>query len=226
MSNPDPDFEEIRESVDEAKKPGTFKIVDVLQNRGMPKMEVTVSVDEQAAYDASVAKEKIEDLDSKYSKTKKPDDIIAEQEKWEDVRSEALERLRASSFTFHLEGISEGQRNDIFARAKKKYPIEYDQDIDLNTGKMEKTEKESPERDALYTDLLWNLHIKKIVNSDGDEQADVSYSDIRTMRDNMPISATAKINESIEKLRVSTAVFMMEADEDFLANPSPGPSTE
>jgi len=141
MSNPDPDFEEIRESVDEAKKPGTFKIVDVLQNRGMPKMEVTVSVDEQAAYDASVAKEKIEDLDSKYSKTKKPDDIIAEQEKWEDVRSEALERLRASSFTFHLEGISEGQRNDIFARAKKKYPIEYDQDIDLNTGKMEKTEK-------------------------------------------------------------------------------------
>lgn len=222
----DSDFEEIREAVDEAKKPGTFKIVDVLQNRGMPKMEVTVSVDEQAAYDAYVAKEKIEDLDSKYSKTKKPDDIIAEQEKWEEVRAEASERLRASSFTFHLEGINEGQRNDIFSRAKKKYPIEYDQDIDLTTGKMEKTEKESPERDALYTDLLWNLHIKKIVNADGDEQTDVSYSDIRTMRDNMPISATAKINESIEKLRVSTAVFMMEADEDFLANPSPGLSTE
>lgn len=115
---------------------------------------------------------------------------------------------------------------ELYKQAKKKYPVEYEKDIDISTGKMEKTEKESPERDALYTDLLWEAYIRKIVNANGDEQVGVSYSDVRVMRDNMPISSTARLNESIEKLRVASAVFMLETDEDFLAKPSPGTSTE
>jgi len=220
------DIEEIREAVDDAKKPGTFNIVSVLKERAYPKMSVTVTVDEQAAYDASVIKEKLDNLDKRWAKVKKPDDVIAEEESLLAEREALSEKMSASSFTFYLQGISEGKRNELFNVARKKYPIEHDKDIDLTSGRMEKIERESPERDSLYTDLLWESHIVKIVNGDGDEQVGVSYSDVRAMRDNMPISAIGRINECIEKLRVATAVFMMEADEDFLAKSSRGTTIE
>lgn len=220
------DIEEIRESVDKAKEPGTFSIAAVLKDRAYPKMEVSVSMDEQSAYEASVIKEKLDNLDRSWAKAKKPDNVVKEEEELLAQHEELMAKIKQSSFVFHLEGISEGKRNELLGTARKKYPVEYEQDVDFTTGKMEKVEKDSPERDSLYTDLLWEAHIKKIVNADGDEQVGVSYTDVRAMRDNMPISAIGRINECIEKLRVATAVFMMEADEDFLAKSSPGTTNE
>ena len=214
--------EEIRESIDEAKKPGVFKIVDVLKDRAYPKMQVRVSVDEQAAYDANQIKEQIDKLDVKISKGGKVEGLIKEQEELSEKRDQIVEKLKESSFTFHLTGISEGHRETLYKKSVNKYPIEYDREMDLSTGKMEKIEKLSAERDALYTDFLWEASIEKIINASGDEQVGVSYTDVRTMREQMPLSAIARINDSIEKLRVSSAVFMMEVDEDFLAKSSPG----
>jgi hypothetical protein len=218
--------EEIRESVDEAKKPGVFKIVDVLKERAYPKMHVKVSVDEQSAYDANQIKEEIEKLDLKISKSQKPDGIIAKQEELSAKRQELVKKIEESSFTFYLTGISEGHRDTLYKKSVARYPVEYEKEIDLSTGKMEKTEKPNGDRDALYTDLLWEASIEKIVNGNGDEQVGVSHPDVRVMREQMPVSAIARINDSIEKLRVSTAVFMMEVDEDFLAKSSHGTTTD
>jgi len=220
------DIEDIREAVDEAKKPGTFKIVDVLKERSYPKMEITVSVDEDSAYRASEIAKKIDALDVKWAGKEKPTDIQKAEEKLLEEQEALLASVKASSFTFHLEGISEGKRTELFKNCTKKYPIEYEREMDITTGKMEKVEKQSADRDALFTDYLWEACIRKIVSSDGDEQDGVSYTDVRVMRDQMPLSAIARINESIEKLRVATAVFMMEVDEDFLAKSSPGTTTE
>ena len=218
--------EEIRESVDEAKKPGVFKIVDALKDRSFPKMKVSVSTDEQAAYEANQIKEEIEKLEIKMSRSNKSDSVSAKHADLMEKREKLIEQIENSSFTFHLTGISEGKREGLYKKSVQKYPVEYEKDIDLTTGKMEKSEKQSPDRDALYTDLLWESSIEKIENSGGDEQIGVSYTDVRAMRDNMPVSAIGRINECIEKLRVSTAVFMMEVDEDFLAKSSHGTTTD
>ena len=220
------DMEEIREAVDEAKKPGTFKIVDVLKERAYPKMQVHVSVDEDSAYRANGLQEQIDKLDIDIAKGKDSKDLIKKQEELSAQKEELLAKINESSFTFHLTGIPEGKRESLYKKAVSKYPIEYDKDIDLTSGKMEKIERQSPDRDALYTDFLWEASIEKIVNGDGDEQVGVSYTDVRAMRDNMPVSAIARINDYIEKLRVSTAVFMMEVDEDFLAKSSRGTTTD
>lgn len=220
------DIEDIREAVDEAKKPGTFKIVDVLKDRSYPKMQVSVSTDEQSAYDANKIKEQIEKLEVKINRSSKSDAINKKHEELIAKREELINTIEKSSFTFHLTGISEGNREALYKKSVGKYPIDYDKDIDLTTGKMEKTERQNPDRDALYTDFLWESSIEKIVNAEGEEQVGVSYTDVRMMRDNMPVSAIARINESIEKLRVSTAVFMMEVDEDFLAKSSHGKTTD
>lgn len=218
--------EEIRESVDEAKKPGVFKIVDVLKERAYPKMEVRVSVDEESAYLANKLQEQIDKIDIDVTKSKEPKELIKKQEEFSAQKEELLVKINESSFTFYLTGISEGKRESLYRKSVSKYPIEYEKDMDFASGKMEKVEKQNSDRDALYTDFLWEASIEKIVNGSGDEQVGVSYTDVRTMREQMPLSAIARINESIEKLRVSTAVFMMEVDEDFLAKSLHGTTTD
>ena len=133
-----------------------------------------------------------------------------------------MEKISQSKYTFHIRGISEGQREKLIADATKKYPIEYEKGAELSallgTGN-DPREKPSPERDQLFTDFLWQNQIEKIVDPDGDEQTGLGYSDIRSLRDNLPLSSSAKINKCIDRIRSATALFMMETGEDFLAKP-------
>jgi len=211
--------EEIREAVDEAKAPGKFNILDVLKDRGYPETELVIYLDEKTAYEASLWKEKLDELDKKNSDSKA---VTEKREVILEKIEEYSETLKKSSLTFHLRGIPEGKREELFAEARKKYPIQYESENDLKTllGQQgERREKPSPERDALFTDFLWQQHIQKIVDPDGNEQTEFPFAAIKEMRNSLPLSAMVKINEAIEKLRTSSAVFMMETGEDFLAKP-------
>lgn len=216
------DEQEIRDSVDEAKSPKTFNIINVLAERSYPKASVSVSLDEGTAYEAAMLKEKLDETVSKIG-TKNPS--AEQRQKIEDMTTQ-LEQLTAkmmsSSYTFRIVGISEGKREDLAREAKKKYPIEYQAASQLSSlmgGTNEPTEKPSPERDNLFTDLLWKEHIESIEDPDGNIQTNLTYNDVKTLRSSLPLSSLAKINAAIERVRTSTAVFMMETGEDFLAKP-------
>ena len=213
------DEQEILESVQAAKAPGTFSIIDVLQERSYPETKTVIHLDEQAAYQASLVGEEIEELDKKIGKSAPSAAQSKKLEELTEKKQELVEKLQASSYTFHLMGINEGKRESLFSEARKKYPIQYTQTPELATGKMIKEEKESPERDDFFTTLLWQNHIVKIVDPKGNEQSGLSFTEIREMRNIMPIAATSKINQAIEKMRVASAVFMFETNEDFLAKP-------
>lgn len=210
---------EIKESVEEAKAPGTFNIVNVLQGRGYPKVSVKVYIDEALAFQGSQIKEKIKEVEDSIGTGKASQ---KEQKQIEDLNSEleeVIEQMEKSAYVFYIRGLSEGKREEIYKEAKKKYPVEYETMPNLSTGAIEKTEKESEDRTNLFTELLWKESIEKISDPDGNEQIALSYTDIKEMRTSLPFSAIARINETIERLRVSTAVFMYETGEDFLAKP-------
>lgn len=215
------DEQDITESVEEAKSPGTFNIVKVLQERSYPKTEVSVVLDEGLVYEAALLEEEIQELDKKISAAKSATKLQAKLDDLILKRDSMRQELIKSMHTFHLMGIAEGKREKLYADAKKKYPVEYMPNNDLSgiLGGGGREEKESPERDSLFTDFLWQAHIKKIVNNDGDEQSDFSYNTISSMRNELPLSATMLINEAIEKLRSATALFTMSTGEDFLAKP-------
>jgi hypothetical protein len=205
--------EDILESVEAAKAPGTFNIVQVLQERGYPKTEIDIYMDEAAMYELSTIAEELEGLTEKQN---------VQREELTTKRNETQARLVASKYTVHLMGISEGKREEFYRQAVKKYPVEYQAQSGISSligVESNKIEKNSPERDALFTDYLWQGHIQKIVNPDGDEQTEFAYSTIRTMRESFPLNAMVRINEAIEKLRASTAIFTMDTGEDFLAKP-------
>lgn len=214
------DEQDIRDAVDAAKDSKTFSIIDVINERSYPKSTVLISMDEATAYQAALVKEELDALtQSSKGKASGKDNKI---EELTSKLEELTDKVNASSYTFHIKGISEGRREELASEAKKKYPIEYEKPSELSAligSQQERVEKPSPERDNLFTDLLWKEQIEKIESPDGGVQESFGYADARTLRHGLPLSSLAKINSEIEKIRTATAVFMMETGEDFLAKP-------
>jgi hypothetical protein len=216
------DEQEIRDAVDAAKARGTFNIIDVLQGRGYPKTSVEVYLNETAIYKISEIREELEALDKKVSTKKETEKDKALREELISQEALTMQEIIDSGYTVELMGIPEGKREELYRSAVKKYPIEYLAEKNMSsilTGNSSKEEKESPERDALFTDFLWQEHLQKIIDKDENEQAEFSYVAVREMRNSFPLNAIIAINGAIEKLRTSTAVFTMETGEDFLAKP-------
>ena len=211
---------EIEDMVQEAKAPGRFNIVDALKGRGYPTSEIEVFIDENVAFVASDLEDEIRKLDEKMNSEKDKaalEELIAAQEKLVSEKDKLIKEMGGTRYVFHLQGISEGQRDDIWNKSIEKYPIKHDTDRNPLTGKVDRVEVQNPQRDKYFTGLLWQAHIKKIVDPSGDEQDGITVEEAFELRRSLPLASIGKITEAIEKMRASTAVFMMTVDEDFLA---------
>jgi DNA-binding transcriptional MerR regulator len=204
--------EEAVELADKAKGPGTFSIINALKDRAFPTEEVNVYLDEESAYVASKLQEKLketeESLDEKNANKAKQ--ISKELD-------DAVKNLEKSRYVFSLSGMSEGKRTELEEQSIEKYPLEFEESKNPFSGEINKQEIENKNRDRFFTNLLWAESIKKITDPEGNVQQSVTLDDVSSLREMLPIAATAAITESIEKLRISTAVFMVSVDEDFLA---------
>ena len=212
---------DIQEMVEEAKRPGKFNIVDAVRGRAYPKNTVDVFIDEEVAYNVAELNELIDkigqEMDKKNVDKKHMDKLLAERDKIMSDREKIIEEMGGTKYVFHLTGISEGDRQDIYDKALKQHPMKYDKSRSPLTGMVEKEEIEDPERDRYFTTLLWQSHITKIVAPDGSEQEGITYEDALELRRILPLAAITTITEAIEKMRASTSLFMISVNEDFLA---------
>lgn len=199
----------VEEIVTEAKKPGVFNIIEVVKGRAYPSDSVTVYFNEDIAYKAAKLNERIKEEAGTLSS-----------EEYAELDAElkdAVAALEAEKYVFEIKGISEGRRAELLELSIAQFPLEYDEQKNPFTGEVTRTEREDRGRDALFTNFLWAEHISKIVAPNGDEQNSITAEEVRQLREALPLASAAAINEAIEKLRVSTAVFMASVDEDFLA---------
>jgi hypothetical protein len=201
----------------EAKKPGVFNILNVLNDRGYPKDEIEVVLDDNLIYAATLINEKIKDVDKKLDADPTDKDLMAKREALIASRDEAIANINKAKYVFTLKGISEGAREEMLDAVQAEFPVEYEETTNPLNGKVSREEIDNPERNKLYTCKLWASHIEKIVSPDGQEQVGLSDDEALALRKLLPIAATAKISESIERLRVATAMFILGTDEDFLA---------
>jgi hypothetical protein len=202
----------IEEVVEEAKAPGTFNILDVLEERAYPREEVIVYLNEQLAYDAAQIQEKIDEL-SKSKSLEVQDEI----DKLISQRDKIVEELESQKYVFSIVGISEGLREDLMNESAEKFPIKYRENKNPLTNEVTREEIEDKDRDRLFTNSLWHNQIEKITASNGAVQEKITMKDVEALRSKLPIAGIGAITQSIEKLRISTAVFMMSVNEDFLA---------
>jgi hypothetical protein len=195
------------ELAEEAKKPGKFNILEVINERGYPEDEIVVYLNETIAYKAAMVKTEMEATDAADKKYKT---LEAELDK-------LVEQLQDSKYVFSIKGISEGKREELYKLSVNKYPLEYSETKNAFTGEVKKEKIESEERDELFTSLLWSAHIVKITAPNGDVQENLSPEDADTLRKSIPLASNAALNKAMENIRAATAVFMMSVDEDFLA---------
>lgn len=208
------DVNKIDELVEEVKKPGTFNILSVLKDGGLPTDTVSIILDNKKAYRAAKLQERIEELMS--SDADNINDEVNDLQKEFDA---IVEELNANRYTVHVTGITEGERDKLAKLALDKFPKEFEESKNPLTGEVTRKDIDSPEREEYFTNLLWVASIKKIVSPDGDEQNVVDLEFVEEFRTLISIPTNAAITQAIEKLRVATAVFIMSTDEDFLAKP-------
>jgi hypothetical protein len=203
---------EIISLVDEVTDKKTFNIIEAISNRSYPHTSVNVFLNESLAFDAAQLEEEILSLEL-LSDDVSLSRVLELQEKLDNI----IEELSAQKYVFHIYGISEGEREEILNATKIKYPVEYDEEKNPYTGAVTKVEKDNAERDRLFTILLWKSQIRKIVSADGSVQENLIEHDIEQLRSALPVAAIAEINNAIEKVRASTAMFMAKVNQDFLA---------
>ncbi len=213
--------QEIIEAVEQAKKPGTFSIVDAVKGRGYPKSAVDIYLSEDIAHYAAEIDEKINNLQSEMdSKSITPKSLKAlseQHEKMIDQKYKLVKEMSDDKYVFHITGIPEGDRDAIEKKAYEKYPAKYDNDRNPFSGESTKKEINDPDRQKLFTVLLWAAHIEKVVDPSGAEQNGITPQEAQELRNYLPVASISKITESIEKIRAASAVFMMSVNEDFLA---------
>lgn len=202
----------IEEVVEAAKAPGTFSIMNVLNERAYPHEDVVIFLDEQSAYEASILNDEIKKLgeNSKTDNQDEIDELIVKRDK-------IIEKLEQSKYVFLVNGISEGMREDLNEEAIKKFPIEYEETKNPISGEITRKEIDSKERNRYFTNLIWHTSIEKITAPDGSIQDNVTFDDVLALRKTLPLAAIGSLTQAIEKLRMSTALFMATVDEDFLA---------
>lgn len=206
--------DEVKEMVEEVTSPKSFNVIDAISNRSYPHTTVNVFLNEELAYEASVLEDEIDDLQPR---AVNDESAAAKLDVLEKKRDAIVAELEASCLVFHVYGISEGDREDIYNIAVKDFPVEYEESKNPYTGESVKNEIDNVERDRLFTTLLWQAQIRKIVASDGAEQSDMTKDDVEKLRRQLPIAALGSINQAIEKVRIATASFMLKVNQDFLA---------
>lgn len=217
----------VEELVRESTQKGSFKFLDALRNRSHPTDLVNVYLDEAAAYPLIELDQKITPLRNMIAalgdqeSDGEPGQIylelkaeIAEVEKEIEAVSETLKHSR---YVFHVRGVTPGFQEDILTKVRADYPVEYDEYTNEVTGARVKEEIESPERDRLYTNLLWQGHIVKIVDPEGNEEVAPDLETIAALRRELPVAATYELEQAMQKVDMAVDWQKLVVDEGFLA---------
>lgn len=213
---------DIEQMVEEARQPGVFKIINAVKDRAFPESFLDIYLDEALAFLISELDEAMDktskSMDRKKALSKK--EVEAFESRRDEIfnrKNELVEEMGGAKYVFHIKGISEGRRQDIFDKTIEKFPMKYEKNRNPYTGALEKEEIGNLDRDRYFSDLLWEAYIVKIVSPDGEEQQGITFEEATELRRSLPAASVAKISEGIEKLRIASAAFMMSINEDFLA---------
>lgn len=215
----------------QATTKGVLNFADVLKGRAYPSEDVNVWLDEATAYplidnDEKLAavKSRIKVLDDRAAiNTLTTEDqaiydgLDIERKELEVERLTISEALKDSRYVFTVRGISTGLAEDLLTQSVDQHPYEYDTYFNQITGQKVQTEKPSPERDRLYTNLLWQAHIVKITGPDGSEQLMPDLETVAALRREIPKAGVQVLAEAIDKVDMAVGWFTAIADETFLA---------
>lgn len=161
---------------------GEWDLGEVLTERAQPTDEVTIYLNEVAAY----AKSKLTEA---HSKATDP----AEVKKLEKQLADIEKDLEASRYVIHLRGIPSRMSENLVSEAMHKFPLKLDF--------MGRDEPENAmNRLKHQNNLLWNAQITNVVNPKGASKKTWSVEETEQFAGQLPVSAANAVDEKIKEL--------------------------
>lgn len=205
----------------EASKQGNFNFLDRLADRNYPTDSVVVYLDEAAGYDIEKVQKELNETLLRAKLFQGDKKILAEIQKeissLEASREALLERAAASRFVFHLQGISTGSYDKVVDAARDEFPYEYRETRHPLTFAPEREVIGTEERDIFFRTHLWAKFIVRVVDPEGNEDANISPAWVARVLDLLPAIGQVNIQNTIESLRMTTDWMDKIQGEDFLA---------
>lgn len=201
-------IESIKAAAEESSKPGTFNFLDRVQSRNYPEVEREIYLDEAAGL-------KIQHLLNERERIA-PDDVEAINRNDSDL---ALwrEKAKESRYTVRMRGISAGDYDEIVDLAQEDYPLEYREDRNPLTFKVEREIIPNEEREALFRSLHWARVIQSVEDANGNVDDNITPELVANMMKGLPLTAQLVIADGVEETRMITAWMDNIQDADFLA---------
>jgi hypothetical protein len=209
----------VEEIVAQAQSKGTFKFTDVLRNGVTATDTVDVYTESGATYPAMKIVSDITALDTKIEASVQAGartTLRKERNELSDKLKEFLASVEDKKCTFTIKGVSSGFREDMLAQAIEAHPYEYDEISSEFTGEKSKVQKDNPEANKLFSNLLWQGHLVKVENATS-EQVGFSLEEVAVMRRELPDAALTAIMATMSKVDIAVDWFKISADEGFLA---------
>lgn len=194
--------------VDEAKKPGTFNLLETIQGTNYAESTAVVFTNVRAVLRLIEVREALNEFrlaneDSRgitgYANQDEYDAL-------EEQESAAREEIRSSALTFHLKGLSPSLVDAIAKEKRAKGKEKYEGLTD-------------PEKDEAIIKDIENALIaqatRKVVNAQGAINEEISLSDIEQIRDILPEPEFDKIRLALNDVQFKAALFDEEIDAGF-----------
>ena len=200
-------YEEAHTVANEHSAKGKFSLIERLRGRNMPTDDVTIYLDEGAAWRRDVIKELLGD-------EKDPDKVKA----LEAELAEVTQAILDSAVVIHVEGISSKEYDALLAEAEESYPTEYEEFQSPLTGQKMKNPIENEERDLMFDVALLAACVRS-AEIDGFIDEDITREWIAEFKELAPLDGVRKLVSTVFKMRMASAWMDEIQNEDFSPRP-------
>jgi hypothetical protein len=186
--------EEAMEMVEEAQSQKVFNLSDAIKGRAYPQKEVTIYLDDEAAM-------KLAELDEEMAVTL-DEKKLAEFEK---LAKPLSEKVKASSLTFKMRGVSQEAIETTLKKVNEKYKVKG------SAG------TENPDWMRDYITHLVGMNIVSVADASGAvDESLFDFEKADELRLNLPAAEWGKLVEMMQKLTLAGGYFDQLTDAGFL----------
>lgn len=194
---------------------GTFNFADAIRGRNYGTKEVPVVLDDRIPLRILELRERLNGSEVKGIPVALGEDAERINQELNEAEAEAV----AARYIVKLRGISETRRDELQTQARETYPMDYEEREVPLTGEKRKIPVDSPDRDKLFTNLLWAESIVSVTSPAGDVAENLDLETVSLFRAEAPTAAKFHIMLAIEELRVASDWYEGLTNADFTPKP-------
>lgn len=190
-----------------ASQPGVFSLIERLQGRNMPTEQVSIFIDEAAAWE-------VQQLEEEAATTRDEDQLAELEAQIEAARA----AVKASEVVFTMRAVSSKVYDELIDQTYASFPKKFEKVVNPMTGRTTQELIASPDRESLFNRIyLAECIVSVKMGNDIDDSITPEW--VKQFEDFAPLDALRLVTTTAYKLRMSSEWMDHYQDEDFSPKP-------